>query len=50
VGEINQTETALAQQALDPIATDVRGSGHGSIGLTRFPSGFVNGLAQIVHG
>jgi hypothetical protein len=50
VGEIDQAETALAEQALDPVATDVRGGGCPRNGLAGLPSGFVHGLLRIVHG
>jgi hypothetical protein len=50
VRQVNEAEASFAQDLLEPVATDVRGGGCPRNGLAGFPSGFVNGLVQIVHG
>ena len=49
VGEVAEAESALTEDFLDAVATDVRGRGFRKDRLDGFPSGFVYGLVRIVH-
>jgi hypothetical protein len=49
VSEIDKAETALTENFLDAVATDVRGGGCSTNGRAGFPSRFVYGLVGIVH-
>jgi hypothetical protein len=49
VGQVNEAETALTENFLDAVSTDVRGGGRNTNGLAGFPSRFVYGLVRIVH-
>jgi hypothetical protein len=49
VGQVNEAESALTENFLDAVATDVRGCGRSTNGRAGSPSRFVYGLVRIVH-